>query len=108
MAAVKVEIFDPPMCCATGVCGPTVDPNLIRFNEALLALEKAHPLQVEIKRYMPTTHPVAFLGNQEVTELMRNRGVEVLPITAINGTVVRTGGYLTYEELEAEVTARQK
>ncbi|MGE5506998.1 MAG: arsenite efflux transporter metallochaperone ArsD [Chitinophagales bacterium] len=108
MAAVKIEIFDPPMCCATGICGPTVDPNLIRVNEAILALEKAHPLQVEIKRYMPTTHPAAFLGNQEVVRLMREQGVGVLPITAVNGTVVRTGGYLTYEEMEAEVTARQR
>ncbi len=108
MAAVKVEIFDPPMCCATGICGPTVDPNLIRVNEALLALEKAHPLQVEIKRYMPTTHPAAFLSNQEVTGLMRDKGVGVLPITAVNGTVVKTGSYMTYAEMEAEVSARQK
>jgi hypothetical protein len=22
----KVQVFDPPMCCSTGVCGPEVDP----------------------------------------------------------------------------------
>ncbi|MGE5553544.1 MAG: arsenite efflux transporter metallochaperone ArsD [Betaproteobacteria bacterium] len=108
MTTVKVEIFDPPMCCSTGICGPTVDPDLLRINEALLALEKAHPLEVEIKRYLPTTHPAAFLGNQEVTRLMRDNGVEVLPITVVNGDVVRTGAYPTYAELEAEVSARLK
>lgn len=108
MPAVRVEIFDPPMCCSTGVCGPTVDPVLIRVNEAILALEKAHPLQVEVKRYQPTTQPAAFLSNQEVARLMREQGVGALPITTVNGAVVRTGGYLTYDELEAEVTARQR
>ncbi|MFN8000751.1 MAG: arsenic metallochaperone ArsD family protein [Acidobacteriota bacterium] len=24
---MKLEIFDPPMCCATGVCGTDVDPS---------------------------------------------------------------------------------
>jgi hypothetical protein len=27
----KVQVFDPPMCCSTGVCGPEVDPALVRF-----------------------------------------------------------------------------
>ena len=31
----KVEVFDPPMCCSTGVCGPSVDPALARFSSDL-------------------------------------------------------------------------
>jgi hypothetical protein len=27
----KVEVFDPPMCCSSGVCGPNVDPTLARL-----------------------------------------------------------------------------
>lgn len=23
---VKLQVFDPAMCCSTGVCGPSVDP----------------------------------------------------------------------------------
>ncbi len=26
-----IEVFDPAMCCSTGVCGPQVDPDLARF-----------------------------------------------------------------------------
>jgi hypothetical protein len=26
-----LEIFDPPMCCSTGVCGPDPDPRLPQF-----------------------------------------------------------------------------
>ena len=28
----KLEIFDPAMCCSTGVCGPSVDPELLRVS----------------------------------------------------------------------------
>ena len=26
----KLAVYDPPMCCSTGVCGPAVDPVLPR------------------------------------------------------------------------------
>ena len=29
-----LQVFDPPMCCSTGVCGPQVDPELPRFAAA--------------------------------------------------------------------------
>jgi hypothetical protein len=28
---MKLEIFDPAMCCSTGVCGVDVDPVLAQF-----------------------------------------------------------------------------
>lgn len=26
-----IRIFDPATCCSTGVCGPSVDPRIVRF-----------------------------------------------------------------------------
>jgi Arsenical resistance operon protein ArsD len=26
-----VRVFDPAMCCSTGICGPSIDPQLVRF-----------------------------------------------------------------------------
>ena len=34
-----VEIFDPPMCCPTGLCGPTLDQTLLDVNEMILSLQ---------------------------------------------------------------------
>lgn len=31
-----VEIYDPPMCCSSGLCGPTIDPELVKMNDAVL------------------------------------------------------------------------
>lgn len=46
---MKLEIFDPAMCCSTGVCGPTVDPELARVASALFILEgKGFPLRAII------------------------------------------------------------
>jgi len=28
---MKIQVLDPPRCCSTGVCGPNVDPELVRF-----------------------------------------------------------------------------
>ena len=28
---MRVEIFDRPLCCETGVCGPDIDPVLPQF-----------------------------------------------------------------------------
>ena len=37
----KLQVFDPAMCCSTGVCGPSVDPALAHFASDLEALKSA-------------------------------------------------------------------
>ena len=60
----KVEIFDPAMCCSTGVCGPSVDPELTRVASAVYSLEKKG---FNIKRYQLTSDPDKFAENDEIT-----------------------------------------
>lgn len=31
MKTASIEIFEPALCCSTGVCGPEVDESLVRF-----------------------------------------------------------------------------
>ena len=31
----KIEVYDPAMCCSTGVCGPEPDEQLARFSADL-------------------------------------------------------------------------
>ncbi len=93
-----VELFDPPMCCPSGVCGPTVDQALLDVNEMVLAL-KAAGLAVE--RYQMTTHPNAFLTNAEVMRLVREQQMAALPITVVRGHVIRSGAYPTLAEVQA-------
>lgn len=99
---MKVEFFDPPMCCSTGVCGPSVDEKLIKLSEDIAKMKEAG---VEIERYMISQQPMKFRDNEEVYKLVRENGKVVLPITTINGKVFKTKEYPTYEEMQKQLGA---
>lgn len=94
----KIEIFDPAMCCPTGVCGPSVDPELTRVATAIFSLEK---LGIDIERYNLASEPDPFIQNTEVNKLLNEKGPDSLPIVIVNGDVVKIGEYPTNEELSA-------
>jgi hypothetical protein len=93
-----VELFDPPMCCPTGLCGPTLDQTLLDVNEMILSLQ-AEGLKVE--RYQMTGQPQAFLSNPEVMRLVREQQMAALPITVVRGQVVKIGAYPTLTEMKS-------
>ncbi|MCQ6281390.1 arsenite efflux transporter metallochaperone ArsD [Bacillus sp. EB600] len=91
----KVEIFDPAMCCSTGVCGPSVDPELTRVATAIFLLEKKG---YDIKRYNLGTEPAIFVENKEVNRVLYEKGPDFLPITLVDGRVVKEGKYPSNDE----------
>lgn len=92
----KVEIFDPAMCCSTGVCGPSVDPELTRVASAIFALEKKG---FDITRYNLTSEPDKFVDQAEVNKILMSKGPDALPVVLVNGVVEKVGSYPTNEEL---------
>jgi hypothetical protein len=91
----KMIIFDPAMCCSTGVCGPAVDKDLLRVATLLNNL-KSHGVVVE--RHNLTSNPQAFVDNKIINGMLLKEGVDVLPITMVDGEVVKTKAYPTNEE----------
>ncbi len=91
----KVEIFDPAMCCSTGVCGPSVDPELTRLASAVFSLEKQG---FAIQRFNLANEPAAFVENAIVTQTLTDKGPEALPIVMLNGEIVKMASYPTNEE----------
>ncbi|MDD7793531.1 arsenite efflux transporter metallochaperone ArsD [Clostridium sp. 'White wine YQ'] len=91
----KMIIFDPAMCCSTGVCGPGVDPELLRVSTVLNNL-KSNGVMVE--RYNLTSNPQAFVDNKVINELLNSDGVDILPVIIVEDKVVKTKGYPTNEE----------
>lgn len=90
-----MEIFDPAMCCSTGVCGPSVDKNLLRVATLLNRLEKKG---VKVERHNLTSDPKSYIDNHIVNQLLIDNGVDILPITMVDGEVVKTKEYPTNEE----------
>lgn len=95
---MKIRVFDPPMCCSTGVCGPSVDPVLVRFSADMDWL-KAQGVVVE--RFNLSQQPFEFTGDAEVNAALQAKGVEALPIVKVEGRVRSQGAYPTREELAA-------
>jgi hypothetical protein len=93
---VNLEIYDPALCCSTGVCGPSIDPELLRISTAINVLNKKG---VSIKRYNLSQEPQAYVNNKDISDLLISVGVKALPITVVNGEVVKSGIYPSNKEL---------
>lgn len=90
----KIEIFDPAMCCATGVCGPSVDTDLLRVATMVEALKKQG---IDITRHNLANEPQAFITNKTVNDLLMQDN-DILPVTLVDGEVVKTKAHLTNDE----------
>lgn len=97
----RIEIFNPPLCCPSGLCGPVIDPALLDISEALLRLGKEFAGQVQVDRYLLSQQPGSFMQDPGVSRLLKERGVGVLPVTVVDGRVLKTEAYPSYDELRA-------
>ena len=93
-----VQFFDPPMCCPTGLCGPTLDETLLDVNEMILALQAEG---ISVERYQMTSQPNAFLANPDVMRLVREKQMAALPITLVRDQVIKVGAYPVLAEVQA-------
>ncbi|PCK21346.1 arsenical resistance operon transcriptional repressor ArsD [Bacillus pumilus] len=94
----NIEIFDPAMCCSTGVCGTSVDPELTKIASAIFTLEKKG---YSVKRYNLANDPAAFAENAKVNKALQESGTDALPIILVDGEVYRVGGYPSVEEFSS-------
>jgi len=92
----ELSVFDPPMCCSTGVCGPSVDPALPRFAADLDWLQTQG---VTVERFSLSQQPQAFAENQAVRAALTEEGNGCLPLILIDGRIVSRGKYPPRDEL---------
>ena len=92
-----MSIYEPAMCCETGICGVSVDPELIRISSSLNTLKGQG---IEIKRYNLSSAPQAFVDNKVVNEYINSKGVDGLPVVLMDNEIIMTSKYPSNEELE--------
>lgn len=90
-----LEVYDPAMCCSTGVCGPDVDPALVAFAADLKWVAEQG---VAVMRHNLGQEPQAFMANAAVVKEME-AGMDRLPIIAVDGRIVSTGVYLSRTQI---------
>ncbi len=93
-----IQVYDPPMCCSTGICGPDIDPDLVNF-AAMLSQLGGH--QVKIERFNLGQQPMAFAQNPAVKAILEKEGTEALPLIFWDGELHLQGRYPTKEERPA-------
>lgn len=102
---IEVNVYDPPMCCPGGLCGPAVDPELLKIHEALLAVEKEFGDRTVVNRYVLSQTPAKFMANPDIMELLKSEGVSALPVTVVNGRVIKKGIYPSLEEIRRAIVS---
>ena len=93
-----VSVYDPPMCCSTGVCGPEVDPKLARFAGDL---EWLRSRGVEVQRFNLAQEPGRFVEDAAVKTILDRSGGDDLPAIVVGGDLVCSGRYPDRAELSA-------
>lgn len=92
----SIQVYDKPMCCSTGVCGPEVDLVLPRFAADLQWLKsQGH----SVERFNLAQQPEAFIQNPEVHKLLATQGTNCLPLIVVESDIVSRGAYPSREEL---------
>ena len=93
-----LEVFDPAMCCSSGVCGASVDPRLPRIAADLDWLKS---LGVQVERYNLAHQPREFVAREDVKEALRLNREHALPMFRVNGHIVSKGLYPSRDLLAA-------
>ncbi len=93
-----VRVFDPAMCCSTGICGPSVDPQLVRFAADLDWLKNQG---VSVERFNLSQQPAAFVDDASVKTALETKGEAGLPVVKVDGELKSSGVYPSRDELAA-------
>lgn len=91
----QMEIFEQAMCCPTGLCGPSIDPELLRLSSVLDALKEKG---IVVGRYNLSNDPLKFVQTKVVTDFLQSHGPEELPLVLVDGAIQFSGRYPTNDE----------
>jgi hypothetical protein len=92
----KLEIYDPALCCSTGVCGVEVDQHLVNF---AADVEWAKQNGARIERFNLAQQPLAFAESPMVKGFLERSGQDALPLILVDGEVALAGRYPNRAEL---------
>jgi hypothetical protein len=92
----KVIIYDPALCCPTGLCGVNIDPELMRIAVVVETLKRKG---IIIERYNLRDNPQVYVDNKVINEFLMKEGAEKLPVTTVDGEITVTETYPTNKQI---------
>ena len=91
-----IQVFDPAMCCSSGVCGGEGDQALVSFSAEVNWAKKNG---VQIERFNLSSEPLKFVENKTVSSFLERSGADSLPLILIDGEITLAGRYPNRAEL---------
>jgi hypothetical protein len=91
-----IQIFDPALCCSTGVCGVEADQALITF---AADVDWAKQNGAHVERFNLAQQPLVFAENATVKGFLERSGQEALPVILVDGDIALAGRYPNRTEL---------
>ncbi len=92
----NIQVFDPSLCCSTGVCGVDVDQQLVQFSADV---DWARRKGIALERFNLAQQPMAFVEHAPVRVLLERSGETALPVILVDGEVALAGRYPSRDEL---------
>jgi len=100
-----IELYEPAMCCPTGLCSVGGDSELLRISTLIHDFQKRG---ITIERYNLTSNPMRFMTNSVVNYALNEMGIDGLPFTVVDGKIEIKGRYPTNEEFDQIVSSQEK
>lgn len=102
MSKIKnIKIYDPALCCSTGVCGVEPDQKLLTFAADVEWLKQQG---VDVERFNLGQQPMAYASNDTVREQLQKSGMNALPLIIADDQIVLSGRYPSRGEMEMWLT----
>ena len=92
----NITVYDPPMCCSTGICGAEIDQKLVDFATDLDWLKSAG---IDVRRINLSQEPAEFVENTQVKDVLDKSGVEGLPVIFLGEKLLSSGQYPARKDL---------
>jgi hypothetical protein len=91
-----IQVFDPALCCSTGVCGVDVEQPLVDFSADV---DWARQNGAQVDRFNLAHQPMAFADTKAVKAFLERSGADALPLILIDGEIALAGRYPSRTEL---------
>jgi hypothetical protein len=95
---IRITVFERSAACA---CRPGEQRGWMALKATLHGVRKEFDDKVAIEYHTYDRSPEEFHRNPQIAELLQAEGLEILPITAINGEIRKRGSLPTLKELRA-------
>ncbi|MDX2320067.1 MAG: arsenite efflux transporter metallochaperone ArsD [Moritella sp.] len=92
-----LTVFEPAMCCSSGICGADVDPVLVQFSADIDYLKRNG---VNVERFNLANNPLAFVHNPIASDFLKQFGDNNLPLILKDNVQISSHSYPSRTELE--------